>query len=138
MKIVFVDPKGVWEGLNNGISYIVSNIRKEHTVIVVDFVNNQKGRIEDRLSVVKDADFVGISVKSFTLLESIMAAEVVRKLNKNTKIIAGGPHVIVDGVNLLKENEVFDMGVAGEAEITFKDILAGRTDQYLSLQRIQT
>ena len=39
MKIVFVDPKGVWEGLNNGLAYIAAGIRQEHTVKVVDFVN---------------------------------------------------------------------------------------------------
>ncbi|MBI4174722.1 MAG: cobalamin B12-binding domain-containing protein, partial [Candidatus Aenigmarchaeota archaeon] len=103
MKIVFVDPKGVWEGLNNGIASIAAGIRDEHTVHVVDFVN-KSGNVEKRLQATEDADFVGISIKSFTLDESIMAANMIKRINPNAKIIAGGPHVMVDGYNLLVDN----------------------------------
>ena len=125
MKVVFVDPKGVWEGLNNGIASIAASIRDEHTVHVVDFVN-MSGDVEKRLQAAKDADYVGISVKSFTLDESIMVANIVKKINPLAKIIAGGPHVMVDGYNLLVDNPVFDLGVFGEAEYVFQDILSGK------------
>ncbi|HIG97093.1 MAG TPA: radical SAM protein [Candidatus Aenigmarchaeota archaeon] len=125
MKIVFVDPKGVWEGLNNGIAYIASNMSDEHEIKVVDFVN-RSGNTAKRLDVVKDADIIGISVKSFTLDESIMVANMVKKINPSAKIVAGGPHVMVDGLNLLKDNPIFDLGVFGEAETTFKEILSGK------------
>ncbi len=124
MKIVFIDPKGVWEGLNNGLAYIASGIR-EHDVKVIDFVN-KAGNVEKRLEAVKDADFIGISIKSFTLDESIMAAEMVRKINPDAKIIAGGPHVMVDGYNLMKDSPVFDIGIFGEAEYAFKELLSGK------------
>ena len=65
MKIVFIDPKGVWEGLNNGIAYIASNMG-QHEVKVIDFVNRD-GSEDKRLEVAADADFVGFSIKSFTL-----------------------------------------------------------------------
>src|SRR3989338_11114503 len=125
MKIVFVDPKGVWEGLNNGIASIVAGIRDEHTVHVVDFVN-KSGNVERRLQTAEDADFVGISMKSFTLDESIMVASMVKKINPNAKIIAGGPHVMVDGYNLLVDNPIFDLGVFGEGEYAFREILDGK------------
>lgn len=125
MKVVFIDPKGVWEGLNNGIASIDASIRDEHTVHVVDFVN-RSGNFEKRLEATRDADFVGISMKSFTLDESIMVTNMVKKINPKAKIIAGGPHVMVDGFNLLTDNTVFDMGVFGEAEYVFKEILSGK------------
>ena len=78
MKMVFIDPKGVWEGLNNGIAYIAAGIGPDHEIRVIDFVNKQ-GDIPNRMNSVKDADFVGISVKSFTLEESIMAAKMSRE-----------------------------------------------------------
>lgn len=121
MKIVLIDPKGVWEGLNNGLASIAAMIRNEHSVRVIDFVN-KSGNVEKRLAAVKDADIVGISMKSFTLTESIMVAKHVRETNPGTKIVAGGPHVIVDGLNLMKENPVFDIAVCGEAEVTFKEL----------------
>ena len=125
MKIVFVDPKGVWEGLNNGIAYIAASIRNEHEVNVIDFVN-KSGNVEKRLQAARDADVVGISMKSFTLDESIMVANMVKKINPMAIIVAGGPHVMVDGINLLTDNPVFDLGVFGEAEIAFKEILSGK------------
>ncbi len=123
MKVVLIDPKGVWEGLNNGLASIAANIRDKCKVDVIDFVNYSKGMLDERLAITKDADIVGISMKSFTLLESIMVANKVRELNPKTKIVAGGPHVIVDGYNLLKENSVFDFGVVGEAEFVFQDLI---------------
>lgn len=125
MKVVFIDPKGVWEGLNNGIASIAANVRNEHNVSVVDFVN-RSGNVEKRLQVAKDANYVGISIKSFTLDESIMVAKMVKKINPNVKIVAGGPHVMVDGYNLLKDNTIFDLGIFGEAEHVFKEILSGK------------
>jgi radical SAM superfamily enzyme YgiQ (UPF0313 family) len=49
-----------------------------------------------------------------------------RGLNPEAKIIAGGPHVMVDGYNLMKDNDVFDLGVFGEAEHAFKEIIEGK------------
>ncbi len=125
MKIVFVDPKGVWEGLNNGIAYIVAGIRNEHEVKVIDFVNRQ-GKVKERLQAVKNADYVGISMKSFTLDESIMVGKLVKEINPEVKLIAGGPHIMVDGYNFMTDNTIFDLAVFGEAEIAFKEILSGK------------
>ncbi len=123
MRIVFIDPKGVWEGLNNGIAYIATNLSKSgHSVNVVDFVNRQ-GNEDKRLEIAKDADYVGISIKSFTLDESVRLADKIKKLNPKAVIIAGGPHIMVDGMNFMKENPIFDVGIKGEAELAFKELM---------------
>lgn len=124
MKALFVDPKGVWEGLNNGIAYIASAIRDTHAVRVIDFVNKQ-GNVASRISTAKDADIVGISIKSFTLDESVMIAKKIRALHPAATIIAGGPHIIVDGYNFMQDHAVFDLAVKGEAELVFQDIVSG-------------
>ena len=121
MKVVFIDPKGVWEGLNNGIASIASVIRDGHKVQVLDFVNKQ-GSFEKRLAAVADADIVRISIKSFTLDESVMAAKKIKAINPTAMIVAGGPHIIVDGLNFMKDNAVFDLAVKGEAEIIFGEL----------------
>ncbi len=125
MKVVFIDPKGVWEGLNNGIASIASMIRDEHKVQVLDFVNKQ-GNFEKRLETVRDADIVGISIKSFTLDESVMIAKKIKAINSTAMIVAGGPHVIVDGFNFMKDNAVFDLAVKGEAEMVFGELASGK------------
>ncbi len=126
MKFVFIDPKGVWQGLNNGIAYIASTIENDVDKInVVDFVN-KSGQEDKRLDVVKGADVIGISFKSFTLVEGLRISEKIKKLNPTAKMVAGGPHIIVDGVNFMKDNKLFDLAVAGEAEQTFKEIVDGK------------
>ncbi len=125
MKIVFVDPKGVWEGLNNGVASIDAMIRDEHSITVVDFVN-RSGNFEKRMDAAKNADIVGISIKSFTLEESVMVAEHVRKINPTARIVAGGPHIIVDGFNFMKQYGMFDLAVKGEAELTFNELASGK------------
>ena len=50
MRIVLVDPKGVWEGLNNGLASIAAMVRSQHSVHVIDFVNKKVGsKIFDRI-----------------------------------------------------------------------------------------
>lgn len=123
MKIVLVDPKGLTLGLNSGLGYIASSLKKKgHKVTVVDF-NNKRGDEEKRLSIVKNADYVGISVKSFTMEEAVKIAEYVKKINRKTKVIAGGPHIAIDGYNFLKENECFDIAIIGEGEEILLKIL---------------
>jgi len=129
MKLVFIDPKGVWEGLNNGIASIAANVRNDNEVKVIDFVNRTHGSLDERLQAVKDADYVGISIKSFTMVESIMVAKKIRELNPHVRIVAGGPHIIVDGLNFMRENPIFDIGIVGEAEITFNELLSGKNVQ---------
>lgn len=124
MKIVLIDPKGFSDGLNTGLGYLAA-VLKEHAMSVVDF-NNKSGDEYRRLSVVKEADIVGISIKSFTLNESLRLAKLVKKINPHTKLIAGGPHVTTDGYNFLRENPVFDVCVVGEGEAPFFEIASGK------------
>ncbi len=125
MHIVFIDPKGVWVGLNNGLASIAACIRNDCNVSVIDFVNRQ-GDFEKRVETLRGADIIGISVKSFTISEAVEIANKARELAPKAKIIAGGPHIIVDGLNFMKDNPPFDMALAGEAEIAFKEIASGK------------
>ena len=121
MKFVFIDPKGFTNGLNTGLGYLSATLLKDgHTVKVIDF-NNKSGSEDFRLSTCKDADFVGISIKSFTLDESVRLIKKIRQISK-AKIIVGGPHITLDGANFIKENDV-DICVLGEGEETIKEIV---------------
>lgn len=126
MKFVFIDPKGIWNGLNNGIAYMAALLKKEgHQVHVIDFVNKQ-GNEEKRMESVKGADYVGISLKSFTLEDGLRLARLAKKMDPSIKLIAGGPHTTIDGENLLRENDIFDFAIYGEGEEAVIDIASGK------------
>ena len=116
MKFVFIDPQGVWEGLNNGLASMAALLKREgHEVKVIDFVNRQ-GDEAARLQACKGADIIGISLKSFTLEDGIRLATIARSVEPRAVMAAGGPHVMIDGANLLRDNPIFDIGIKGEGE----------------------
>lgn len=124
MKVVLIDPKGLTLGMNSGLGYLAASIKKNgHSVSVID-LNNKPGNEEKRLGITKDADYVGISIKTFTMEESLKIARTVRKLNPDAIIIAGGPHITIDGHTFMRDNKDFEIAVFGEGEKTIIDIIA--------------
>ena len=120
MKIVLIDPKGLTTGLNSGLGYLSAALKGFETS-VLDF-NNMQGSEKKRLELVKSADILGISIKSFTLKNAVKLASEIRKVNKNALLIAGGPHITIDGYNFMKQYGLFDMAVSGEGEENIIDI----------------
>ena len=119
MRIAFIDPQGLNRGLNVGLGFLAASIKRYgHEVKVFDLNNgylNTKNRIREAFSY----DAVGFSIKSFTL------GSVYRILNSTERkdIICGGPHVSLDGYNLLKERPNFNIGVISEGEETLVELL---------------
>src|SRR3989338_964871 len=125
MRFVFIDPKGVWSGLNNGLAYMAALLKKRgHQVHVIYFVN-KSGNENERMQSVKGADYVGVSLKSFTLEDGLRLAKIAKEIEPSAKLVAGGPHTTIDGENLLKDNAIFDFAIYGEGEEAVLDIAAG-------------
>jgi radical SAM superfamily enzyme YgiQ (UPF0313 family) len=116
MKIILIDPQGLLKGLNTGLGYLASSLKsKGYNVEVLD-LNNNRDNEDERLKKTKDADIVGISIKSFTMHTGLETANRVREINPSATIIFGGPHLSVDGINFIKDNNVADLGLVGEGE----------------------
>lgn len=123
MKVCFVDPRGIHFGLNTGIGYIVSYLKEVcgmEGVKVFDFNNNYRDA-DSRIREMAGYDVIGFSIKSFT---RDSALEIARRVKTDRNVlVAGGPHITLDGVNFLKEHEVFDYGLVGEGELTTAALL---------------
>jgi radical SAM superfamily enzyme YgiQ (UPF0313 family) len=114
-KIILIDPLGWVREFNTGLGYISATLKKAgHEVKVIDLNNNSK-RIDERLLSAKNADIIGISIKSFTLKE----------INSKALLIAGDPHIKIDGINFMKNNDIFDIAVVGEGELIMVEIANG-------------
>jgi radical SAM superfamily enzyme YgiQ (UPF0313 family) len=74
--------------------------------------------------VIKDfnPDIVGISVMTAKYGSSLKISKIAKSVNKNCKVIWGGPHATVDSERVLENNAV-DFVVRGEGEITLKDLI---------------
>lgn len=123
MKCCFIDPKGMHFGLNTGIAYIVSYLKNVHglnSIKVFDF-NNNSDDIDSRIEEIKTFDAIGFSIKSICMDSALEIAHEVK--TKSNTLVAGGPHITLDGVNFIQEHKIFDVGVAGEGEITTAALL---------------
>jgi radical SAM superfamily enzyme YgiQ (UPF0313 family) len=123
MKIIFIDPESSVKGLNVGLGYLASVLSKENvSVKVIDLNNNNKlNPIERVVKETKDADLIGISIKSYTVPQALNIVKWIENLN-NKLLICGGPHITLDGKNFMKKIKNFKVGVYGEAENTIKEI----------------
>lgn len=116
MKICFIDPQGIHYGLNTGLAYIVSylkNIQGYDTLKVFDF-NNKNDDFASRINEIRSFDIIGFSIQSYTYESALDIAHQVK--TKKNILIAGGPHINLDGTNFIKINEIFDLAMIGEGE----------------------
>lgn len=121
MKIALIDPPASLSGLNIGLAYIAAVLgARGHEVVVVD-LNNRSDKKRERLIAVRQFDYIGISVKSVTA----STVTDICKLLQRDDLICGGPHIAIDGSNFMREHPAFIMGVIGEGELFWEQLLEG-------------
>ncbi|MFB3905300.1 MAG: radical SAM protein [Acidobacteriota bacterium] len=127
MRIVLVDPPGVRRGLNTGYGYLCAALKKEgHIVEVIDFAN-RPGEAKKRMQQARGSDLIGFSIKSSTLNKTLQLA----RMTHGERLIAGGPHIALDGKRFMEENPQFDLCVMGEGEEAVVSIARG--DDYRAI-----
>ena len=67
-------------------------------------------------------DVVGMSAFTFTLLDNLYTAKIVKELNPDIKLILGGAHATLFPYETIKQGNV-DVVVVGEGEITFRELI---------------
>ncbi|HUV37161.1 MAG TPA: radical SAM protein [Patescibacteria group bacterium] len=71
-----------------------------------------------------EAGLVGLSVLNTQLLPALVVAEAVKKAKPHVKVVVGGFSCTPDGANKLLEScPHFDIGVVGEGENTFRQLI---------------
>lgn len=122
-KILFINPSGISLGHNNGLCYLSSYLKKNgFETKIIDFLN-QPGNEDRRLIIAKDYDIIGISIKTLIIDEAIRIITKVKKINPLAILICGGVHISLDGLNFMKENEIFDIGFINESEKSLLDFV---------------
>ncbi len=108
-----------------GLLYLASYARKytNHEIEVLDTVVEELNyyEIERRIREIKP-DVVGVQAMSFTLIDALLCARIVKRIEKHIPIVFGGPHPTIFPQETINLKEV-DYVVVGEGEVTFKELL---------------
>ena len=79
--------------------------------------------VQDAVRLYSDADIVGFSLYSWNEQISLSIAKKLKALNKNVKIIFGGPQVPNNSEIFLKKHTFIDYVIHGEGEKVFLDLV---------------
>ncbi len=71
-------------------------------------------------------DYLCITVYTDFLHQTMDFLKKIRKASPDIRIIAGGPHVTLEGKRFLQENPIIDLGVRGAGEMAMNDIFSDR------------
>ncbi len=148
MKILLINPprtyfpgsKGVRLGLPLGLLYLAAVLEKDgYQPKILDCLIQPKTRViskdggifhgisdDDILDFIKKEkpDIVGIGGPFTVQIDNtIKIANLIKRADSNIIVVAGGPHVAVRGRQLLEQCADIDIGVAGEGEFVFLDIV---------------
>lgn len=97
-----------------------------HSEFSLELIDAQpKGYTYEQLEEVlesKDADVVGITAMTFTLIDVFKTVRLVRKVIPRAKIVLGGPHVHLYPQETIRHREV-DFLMQGEGEVAFLSLL---------------
>ncbi|MFC2010276.1 B12-binding domain-containing radical SAM protein [Chloroflexota bacterium] len=146
MKVLLINPPSMNEISSNtpsivdeeqgffpplGIMYVAAYAEKytDHEITILDTQAEQLeyDQIEDEIRKRKP-DVVGITAMTFSLIDSMLAVNAVKRVNKNTIVVMGGPHVSIfpeETINL----PGIDYLLMGEGEFAFVELLQNLDDK---------
>ncbi len=114
-----------------GLMYVASYAKKntDHQIEVLDTQVERMDydQIEEEIKV-RQPDLVGIQAMTFTMIDVILTAKLVKKVNKNIQVVVGGPHVNIYPYETINMTEV-DYLVLGEGEIPFTELIQNLGDK---------
>ena len=108
-----------------GLLYLASYLKQNsgHKVTIIDSETEELDYPDLKLMLAQlKPDLVGIQVLTFTLLDALRTASIVKIYSRDIPVVFGGPHVTIYPRETLMFKDV-DYVVRGEGEITFKEML---------------
>jgi len=108
-----------------GLLYLAAYLQKhsEHQVEILDCQVEELDykEIENKIKE-KNPNAIGLTTMTFTLIDVLNIAKIVKKINPDIKIILGGPHVDIYPEETINQSHI-DYLVLGEGEKPLKNLL---------------
>lgn len=121
-----------------GIMYVAAYAEKytDNKIEIIDILAEELDYASfEREILIRKPDVVGITAMTFTLIDVMIIAKIIKKIDNNIKIVLGGPHVHIYPNETINIPEI-DYLVLGEGEITFTELLQN-IDNYENLKNIK-
>jgi anaerobic magnesium-protoporphyrin IX monomethyl ester cyclase len=118
VRIVLYDPPTQCNtnAPNCGLAYIGSSLKQlGYEVFIIDMSRAPNFRY-------KEADLIGISVKTHNYIEAQKVTNQLKKVCPNAKIVWGGAHITLMKEKLIDENPNVDHFIVGEGEFFTKNL----------------
>ena len=124
MNIVLTTLNAKYIHTNLAIRYLKAYAQPEFDVNLVEYTIKDPviNIVSDLIQ--KQPDVIGFSCYIWNIEESIKVIKMIKKINPDIKIVAGGPEVTYDVQDWMQEVPEFDFIVIGEGEQTFKQLLS--------------
>ena len=108
-------------GLMYIASYALKNTNHEVKILDCPVEDINYSDLTEKIKLEKP-EVVGLTAMTFTLIDVILTAKIIKQINPNIKVVLGGPHVNIYPRETLANPEV-DFLVLGEGEQVFTDLL---------------
>jgi radical SAM superfamily enzyme YgiQ (UPF0313 family) len=126
MRVLLIDPPG-WQkhSLSLGLAYLAGAARGAGFDVQILDMNNHLYSNERIQKIVSDyaPQVIGISVKTATANVSAQIISRLKNVFPGITYVAGGPHITLCGKEFLQENKEIDLGVIGEGEASFVELI---------------
>lgn len=122
MNIVLASLNSKYIHSNLAIRYIKSYCSEYDIKLFEGTINENILDIVERINDLKP-DVIGFSCYIWNIESTLKVCSTLKKINKDLKIILGGPEVSFDGESLIKKYDYIDYIIVGEGEITFKELI---------------
>ena len=122
------EEKGFYPPL--GLMYVAAYAERntEHNIEILDTqVERMNYAMIEHEIERKKPDIIGIQAMTFTLIDVILTAKIVKRVDEEIKVVLGGPHVNIYPDETISIPEI-DYMVLGEGEVPFTELIQNLED----------
>lgn len=131
-KDLVTEAEGILEPLS--LTYLAGYLKKNGTLVSIIDITATNISLSQFIQIIKEKNpkIVGIYANVPLILKAVQVAKVVRRINKEIKIIIGGHQPTALPIETLESFSCFDVAVIGEGEETMleltREIMRGSSD----------
>jgi radical SAM superfamily enzyme YgiQ (UPF0313 family) len=122
MKIVLAALNSKYVHSNLAIRYIKAFSKEYDIELFEATINENLMNIAIKIAL-KNPDVVGFSCYIWNMEQTLKVCSILKEIDKDIKIVLGGPEVSFNGSHVLLQNSFIDYVIKGEGELTFKSLL---------------